>query len=27
VNVQDVKLGMKVVKVNGHMPADAGYPF
>jgi hypothetical protein len=27
VNVQDVKLGMKVVKVNGHMPAEAGYPF
>ena len=27
VNVQDVKLGMKVVRVNGHMPADAGYPF
>jgi hypothetical protein len=27
VNVQDVKLGMKVVKVNGHMPADAAYPF
>ena len=27
VDVQDVKLGMKVVKVDGHMPADAGYPF
>jgi hypothetical protein len=27
VNVQDIKLGMKVVKVNGHMPAEAGYPF
>jgi ABC-type phosphate transport system substrate-binding protein len=27
VNVQDVKLGMKVVKVNGHMPAETGYPF
>ena len=27
VNVQDVKVGMKVVKVNGHMPADAAYPF
>ena len=27
VNVQDVKFGMKVVKVNGHMPAETGYPF
>jgi hypothetical protein len=27
VNVQDIKLGMKVVKVNGHMPAEEGYPF
>jgi ABC-type phosphate transport system substrate-binding protein len=27
VNVQDIKLGMKVVKVNGHMPAQAGYSF
>jgi ABC-type phosphate transport system substrate-binding protein len=27
VNVEDVKLGMKVVKVNGHMPAETGYPF
>ena len=27
VNVQDVKLGMKVVKVNGHMPTETGYPF
>jgi hypothetical protein len=27
VNVQDLKLGMKVVKVNGHMPAETGYPF
>lgn len=27
VSVQDVKLGMKVVKVDGHLPAEAGYPF
>src|ERR1700683_2384258 len=27
VNVQDIKLGMKVVKVTGHMPAEAGYSF
>ena len=27
VNVQDVRLGMKVVKVDGHMPAESGYPF
>jgi hypothetical protein len=27
VNVQDVKLGMKVVKVDGHMPTEPGYPF
>jgi ABC-type phosphate transport system substrate-binding protein len=27
VSVQDVKVGMKVVKVNGHLPAEAGYPF
>ena len=27
VNVQDLKLGMKVVKVNGHLPAETGYPF
>jgi hypothetical protein len=27
VDVQDVKLGMKVVKVNGHMPEEPGYPF
>jgi hypothetical protein len=27
VNVEDVKLGMKVVKVNRHMPAETGYPF
>jgi hypothetical protein len=27
VNVQDVKPGMKVVKVDGHMPAEPGYPF
>jgi hypothetical protein len=27
VNVQDVKLDMKVDKVNGHMPSEAGYPF
>lgn len=26
VNVQDVKPGMKVVRVNGHMPGEAGYP-
>jgi ABC-type phosphate transport system substrate-binding protein len=27
VNVQDVKAGMKVVRVDGHMPGEAGYPF
>jgi hypothetical protein len=27
VNVQDVKLGMKVVQMSGHMPAEAGYLF
>jgi ABC-type phosphate transport system substrate-binding protein len=27
VSVQDVKPGMKVVKVDGHLPAEAGYPF
>ena len=27
VNFQDVKPGMKVVKVDGHMPGEAGYPF
>jgi ABC-type phosphate transport system substrate-binding protein len=27
VSLQDVKLGMKVVKVDGHMPAEVGYPF
>jgi hypothetical protein len=27
VNLQDIKLGMKVVKVDGHMPTEAGYPF
>jgi hypothetical protein len=26
VNLQDVKPGMKVVKVDGHMPGDAAYP-
>jgi hypothetical protein len=26
VNLQDVKPGMKVVKVDGHMPREAGYP-
>ncbi len=26
VNFQDVKPGMKVVKVNGHLPEEAGYP-
>lgn len=26
VNFQDVKLGMKVVRVDGHMPDEAGYP-
>jgi phosphate transport system substrate-binding protein len=27
VSLQDVKPGMKVVKVDGHMPGEAGYPF
>ena len=27
VNVQDVKSGMKMVRVEGHMPGEAGYPF
>jgi ABC-type phosphate transport system substrate-binding protein len=27
VDFQDVKPGMKVVKVDGHMPAEPGYPF
>jgi len=27
VNLQDVKLGMKVLKIDGHMPAETGYPF
>ena len=27
VNAQDVKPGMKVVKVDGKMPSEAGYPF
>jgi len=27
VNFQDVKPGMKVVRVDGHMPGEAGYPF
>ena len=26
VNLQDVKPGMKVLKVEGHKPGDAGYP-
>jgi ABC-type phosphate transport system substrate-binding protein len=26
VNLQDVKPGMKVVRVDGHVPGDAGYP-
>ena len=26
VNLQDVKTGMKVVKVDGHMPGEAAYP-
>lgn len=27
VSAQDVKPGMKVVKVDGHLPGEAGYPF
>jgi phosphate transport system substrate-binding protein len=27
VSVQDVKAGMKVVRVDGHMPGEPGYPF
>jgi ABC-type phosphate transport system substrate-binding protein len=27
VTFQDVKPGMKVVRVDGHMPGEAGYPF
>jgi ABC-type phosphate transport system substrate-binding protein len=27
VSFQDVKPGMKVVRVDGHLPGDAGYPF
>ena len=27
VNFQDVKPGMKVVRVDGHMPGEVGYPF
>src|ERR1700724_1702502 len=27
VSVQDVKAGMKVVKVDGHLPGDVGYPY
>ena len=27
VNFQDVKPGMKVVRVDGHKPGEAGYPF
>jgi phosphate transport system substrate-binding protein len=26
VNLQDVKPGMKVLKIDGHMPSEAGYP-
>jgi hypothetical protein len=26
VNIQDVRPGMKVVKVEGHKPGEAGYP-
>jgi hypothetical protein len=26
VNFQDVKAGMKIVKVDGHSPAEPGYP-
>jgi hypothetical protein len=26
VNSQDVKPGMKVVRVDGHVPGEAGYP-
>ena len=26
VSFQDVKPGMKVVKVDGHLPEEAGYP-
>jgi hypothetical protein len=25
-NFQDVKRGMRVVRVNGHTPGEAGYP-
>ena len=27
VNAQDVKSGMKMVRVEGHLPGEAGYPF
>jgi ABC-type phosphate transport system substrate-binding protein len=27
VSMQDVKSGMKMVRVEGHMPGEAGYPF
>jgi ABC-type phosphate transport system substrate-binding protein len=27
VSLQDVKPGMKIVKVDGHMPTEGGYPF
>src|ERR1700681_223137 len=27
VNAQDVKPGMKMVRVDGHMPGEVGYPF
>ena len=26
VDAKDVKGGMKVIKVDGHMPGDEGYP-
>jgi hypothetical protein len=26
VSARDVKPGMKVLKVNGHLPGEAGYP-
>jgi hypothetical protein len=26
VDAQDVKPGMKVVRLEGHMPGEAGYP-
>jgi len=26
IDVQDVKPGIKIIKVEGHMPAESGYP-